>query len=446
MEAVVKDLNVTLLNPEWERIELLCHYLLTSRRGQNLDAEHLDRLRLLQEQVQHLRQPAGVWAAMGIDGLTQMEFDILACVAASEMEPRIGWLYQELQPGINKQYPTPALIQELTTLEPHQAGDLYEALERGGTLRRMRLIRAAGAGGTFEVLQPEPGIAMYLMGRPALQPPPPGSVAVDLRAGWDDLVLPPDRIAMLHEYLLWIKQHDVVVGEWGGARIGGPIALFAGASGTGKTFAASVIANELGWQLYRVDLGRLVSKYIGETEQNLNNLFDAAYGRPIVLQFDEADSLFGKRGEVKEARDRYANMGVSHLLARIESHYGPCILTSNLRKHLDPAFARRFQMVVEFPRPDAAARAQLWRLLFPPRAPHLDEVDPVLLGRAVALSGGNIRNAALHAAYLAAGEERPISLRHVALAVWRELAKDGRELSLLDLGLLAQHLPDEAKC
>jgi len=198
--------------------------------------------------------------------------------------------------------------------------------------------------------------------------------------------------------------------------------------------------------LYRVDLGRLVSKYIGETEQNLNNLFDAAYGRPIVLQFDEADSLFGKRGEVKEARDRYANMGVSHLLARIESHYGPCILTSNLRKHLDPAFARRFQMVVEFPRPDAAARAQLWRLLFPPRAPHLDEVDPVLLGRAVALSGGNIRNAALHAAYLAAGEERPISLRHVALAVWRELAKDGRELSLLDLGLLAQHLPDEAKC
>jgi len=445
MDAAVKDLKVMLLNPEWERIELLCHYLIASRRGQKLGDEQLNRLRVLQEQVLHLRQASGVWVSMGIQGLSCIEYDVLACVVAPEMEPRIGWLFQELQPGINKPYPTPALIQELIALEPHQAGDLYSALQKAAALRVYRLIRLNGTG-PFETVQPEAELAMHLMGMKVAIPAPPGSSAVHIAAGWNDLILPPDRIKMLREYLLWIQHQHKVVGEWGGNMTGGPVALFAGASGTGKTLAASVIANELGWQLFRVDLGQLVSKYIGETEKNLNDLFDAAYGRPIVLQFDEADSLFGKRGEVKEARDRYANMGVSHLLSRIETHQGPCILTSNLRKQLDPAFARRFQMVIEFPRPDVAARARLWSLLFPPRAPLLDEVEPGLLGRSVALSGGHIRNAALHAAYLAAGEDKPVSLRHVALAVWRELAKDGREMSLLDLGTLADFLPEDEKC
>jgi SpoVK/Ycf46/Vps4 family AAA+-type ATPase len=246
---------------------------------------------------------------------------------------------------------------------------------------------------------------------------------------------------MLREFLLWVEQRSTVEEQWGGIFVGGPVALFTGASGTGKTFAAAVLASELGWPLYRVDLGKLVSKYIGETEKNLNALFDAAHGRAMVLQFDEADSLFSKRGEVREARDRYANMEVSHLLTRIEAHCGPCILTTNLRKHLDSAFARRFQAVVEFPRPAAAARAALWQRLLPPRAPRRDEVDPALLGAAVHLSGGGIRNAALHAAYVAAGEGRAIGLSHVALGVWRELTKDGRDVSLIDLGPLARHLP-----
>jgi SpoVK/Ycf46/Vps4 family AAA+-type ATPase len=224
------------------------------------------------------------------------------------------------------------------------------------------------------------------------------------------------------------------------------VALFSGPSGTGKTFAAVVLASELDWPLYRVDLGRLVSKYIGETEKNLNRLFDAAHGRPMVLQFDEADSLFSKRGEVKEARDRYANMEVSHLLARIESHHGPVILTTNLRKQLDPAFARRFQVVVDFPRPDMAARTSLWRRLLPPRAPLDAGIDMDFLGRAVNLTGGGIRNAALHAAYMAAGAGLPIGVGHIALAVWRELGKDGRELSLADLGALAPYLPEKDPC
>jgi SpoVK/Ycf46/Vps4 family AAA+-type ATPase len=164
----------------------------------------------------------------------------------------------------------------------------------------------------------------------------------------------------------------------------------------------------------------------------------------MVLQFDEADALFGKRGEVREARDRYANLEVSHLLARIEAHQGPCILTTNLRRNLDPAFARRFQVVVDFPRPDEAARARLWERSLPPRAPVADDLDLELLGGAVNLTGGAIRNAALHAAFLAAGRGRPIGRAEVALAVWRELGKDGRDLAATDLGPLAADLPDGA--
>jgi SpoVK/Ycf46/Vps4 family AAA+-type ATPase len=139
-------------------------------------------------------------------------------------------------------------------------------------------------------------------------------------------------------------------------------------------------------------------------------------------------------------------MEVSHLLARIETHHGPVILTTNLRQHLDPAFSRRFQVVVDFPRPDAEARRRLWRRLLPPRAPGSAQVDVAFLGRSVNLTGGNIRNAALHAAYLAAGDGQRITLPHIALSVWRELGKDGRELSQSDLGALARHLPKEGVC
>jgi len=219
------------------------------------------------------------------------------------------------------------------------------------------------------------------------------------------------------------------------------VALFTGPSGTDKTLAASVLANELGWPLYRVDLGILVSKYIGETEKNLNRLFDAAFDQPMVLQFDEADSLFGQRGQVRDARDRYANMEVSHLLARIEAHRGPVILTTNLRQHLDSGFFRRFQTVIDFPRPDEAARIELWTRSLPSGAPITANLDPKFLGHAVNLTGGAIHNAALHAAYLAAGTGQSIGLPQVALAIWRELSKDGREVNPVDLGALAQWLP-----
>ncbi len=431
------------LLPEWERLQFLGFCLSQTRLGREIQATELRRLQELQSQVDQARGD-GVWTAVlpaPSAALSPLELDVLACVVGPEVEPRLGWMYQTLQPGMAHPYPSRALIQELLALDSPWVEKLHGALLPSAPLCAGRLIRVEGEH-PYKPLTPEPWIAARILGRAQSDPPPPGAVAVKVQATWETLVLPPSRKAMLREFLLWIRHRERVVNQWGGGAVGGPVALFSGPSGTGKTLAASVIASELGWPLYRVDLGRLVSKYIGETEQNLNALFEAAHGRPMVLQFDEADSLFAKRGDVKEARDRYANMEVSHLLARIESHDGPCILTTNLRKQLDSAFSRRFQMVLEFPRPDARSRALLWAQLLPPRAPRAPEVDPEFLGSSASLTGGGIRNAALHAAYMAADQDGRIELRHVALAVWREITKEGREASFQELGPLAAHLPE----
>jgi len=433
------------LNKEWERIELLAHLLVESRQGRQAASSVLERLQQVQLEVDQDRsQGRGLAGAAGLL-LTVLELDILACVLAPEAEPRLGWLFQHLQPGVPQPYPTPALLQELLAIGSDETSLFYTALSPSAMLRRGNLLDLEGSD-PYQPIRPVSGVAARLLGRPQLCAEVPGATLVKTHAAWDDLILPPDRVAILREFLLWINLKAKVVQEWGGEDCGGPVALFSGPSGTGKTFAAAVIAAELGWPLYRVDLGRLVSKYIGETEKNLNRLFDAVHGQPMILQFDEADSLFSKRGEVKEARDRYANMEVSHLLARIEAHHGPVILTTNLRKHLDPAFARRFQVVVDFPRPDIEARAKLWQRLLPPRAPRDPQVNVDFLAAAVNLTGGHIRNAALHAAYLAAGCNSALTLEHIALAVWRELGKDGREMAPAALGALASFLPAGVTC
>lgn len=448
MNAPLRSLPLlAALDAEWQRLDFLVWCLSRSRRGETVGEAEIVRLRELQTNVDTLREPEGAWETLLGFPLAQIDYDILACTLGPEMEPRLGWAFQNLQAGAAQPWATRSLMHELLALDAARSEQLRRALEPGGALRRRRLVRL-DQDDPYRPITPEPWLVARLTGRPQDIPPPPGATAVDLAASWDDLVLPLGRLAMLREFMLWILERDTVVGQWGGQKVGGPVALFSGPSGTGKTFAAGVIANALGWRLYRVDLGRLVSKYVGETEENLNHLFDAAHGQPMVLQFDEADALFSKRGTVKEARDRYANMEVSHLLTRIEAHDGPCILTTNLRKQLDSAFSRRFQMVVEFPRPDALARAELWRRLLPPRAPLDRALSMEFLGNAVALTGGGIRNAALHAAYLAAGEGSTgvpvaIGLTHIAHAIWRELAKEGREISTQDLGSLATYLPRE---
>lgn len=432
---------VTPIDRECARVALLGRCAADLRRGVAIEDGTLARLRELQAGVDEERRKGALWRRLADAPLSAVEYDLLACTVAPELDPRIGWIYQELQPTSPSPYPSPALVLEILATPPHLAGELHAALSEDAPLRRLRLVEL-DASGLFSVLRPGRGVTARLLDAPPPREAPPGATRMHVEARLSDLVLPADRIALLRELLLWVQHRRTVVEAWGGRATGGPVALFAGASGTGKTLAAAAIAGELGWPAYRVDLGALVSKYIGETEKNVSRLLAAAHGQQVVLVFDEADSLFGRRGDVKEARDRYANLEVSHLLARIEEHDGPCVLTTNLREHLDPAFLRRFQVTVDFPRPDAAARSELWRAHLPPRAPLADGIEPELLARSVALTGGGIRNAALYAAYLAAGGRGAIGMKEIALAVRRELAKDGRAVSHAELGQLARYLEE----
>jgi hypothetical protein len=447
MKAVSETVAAsTRLRPEWERIELLVCSLSHERLGRNLPEPLLERLKVLGAEVEQLRcDPESPWQVLLASDPGVLGHDLLALVIAPEVEPRIGWLYQQLQPGSPSVFLSVALARELLALDEPETGELFALLDEGSVLRRTHLLRVEGQG-PHQLLLPGPGAAARLMDWPRQLASPLGAVRVWSPARWKDLVLPADCLNQLREFLHWIRERRRVVAEWGGQDSGGPVALFTGPPGTGKTLAASVVANDLDFALFRIDLGAVVSKYIGETEKNLNRIFDAAHGQPMVLLFDEADSLFGQRGEIKDARDRWANMEVSHLLSRIEAHQGPVVLTTNMRRQLDSAFTRRFQVVVDFPRPDSRARSELWAKSLPPRAPLTPEVDPQFLGSTVTLTGGAIRNAALHAAFVAAGTHRPIGLPEIALAVWRELAKDGREVKPLDLGGLAQWLPEELIC
>ncbi|HEX7839006.1 MAG TPA: ATP-binding protein [Kofleriaceae bacterium] len=430
---------------EWSRVELLARCATERRLGRSIEEPVLAQLAALGQAVTQARRADTAWQRAARYALEGMEHDVLACVLAPEIEPRIGWLYQELQLGPRQPYATRALLQELLAIPAADLRHLGDLLSEDAPLRRLALIECDDSS-PFAPIRPARGVVARLLGFPVPSAPPPGTTKVSLRAGWDDLVLPADRVAMMREYVSWIEHRSTVIDQWEGRATGGPVALFCGPSGTGKTLAASVIASELGWPLYRVDLGSLVSKYIGETEKNLNLVFSDVHARQAVLQFDEADSLFGKRGEIRDARDRYANLEVSHLLARIEQHDGPCILTTNLRGNLDPAFARRFQIVIDFPRPDLAARSRLWRLHLPRKAPLEATLDLDAIAGAVHLTGGAIRNAAMHAAFLAAAGRGVIGMPELSLAIWRELGKDGRSLSPADLGPLASFVPRGALC
>lgn len=250
-------------------------------------------------------------------------------------------------------------------------------------------------------------------------------------AGWDDIVLPDPQVALLRAITAQVRQRMKVYETWGFADKGerglGISVLFAGASGTGKTMAAEVLANELRLDLYRIDLSAVVSKYIGETEKNLRRVFDAAEEGGAILLFDEADALFGKRSEVKDSHDRYANVEVSYLLQRMEAYRGLAILTTNMKQALDTAFLRRLRFVVEFPFPDAAQRAEIWRRIFPKKTP-TEALDPARLAR-LNVAGGNIRNIALYAAFLAAEAGEPVRMSHVLQAAKVEYAKIERPLT-----------------
>jgi SpoVK/Ycf46/Vps4 family AAA+-type ATPase len=243
-------------------------------------------------------------------------------------------------------------------------------------------------------------------------------------------VLPPEARAQLRELCERARYQQLVLERWGfgrkHARRAGLTALFVGQPGTGKTMAAEIVAGDLGLDLYRIDLSSVVSKYIGETEKNLERVFRAADQGDALLLFDEADALFGKRSEVRDAHDRYANVEVAYLLQRLETYQGVAILTSNLRGNVDEAFMRRLDFVLEFPMPEEAERLAIWRRALPPEAPLAPDVDLPFLARKFRLAGGHIRNVALAAAFLAAAEGVPMAMKHLVRATRREHQKLGK--------------------
>ncbi len=257
------------------------------------------------------------------------------------------------------------------------------------------------------------------------------------RYSWSDIILPTDQLCILQEIVAAVRGRAKVLEEWKvGQRLAasnGVAILFAGPPGTGKTMAAEVIAAELGLDLYKIDLSTIVSKYIGETEQNLERIFNEAQSSNAILFFDEADALFGKRSEVKDAHDRYANIEVSYLLQRMEAYDGVTILATNLRANLDEAFTRRLQFAIDFPFPEEDDRQRIWETLFPPDAPRAPDLDFALLARRFKLAGGNIRNIIVTAAFLAAADNHPITMRHLLHAARRELQKIGRLVKESDM-------------
>ncbi len=275
------------------------------------------------------------------------------------------------------------------------------------------------------------------------------AVKIEPHYSWGDITLPGDTLTHLHEICSQARNHYKVFGAWGfNKKLSygrGLSALFVGASGTGKTMAAEVLAHELGLDLYKVDLSGVVSKYIGETEKNLGRIFAEAETSNAILFFDEADALFGKRTEVADAHDRYANIEISYLLQKMEAYEGIVILATNLRENMDEAFTRRIRFVIEFPFPDEANRRHIWQSHFPSEAPTSPEIDYEFLAREFQVAGGIIRNIVLNAAFLAAsaseadparsnGEARAIGMPEILHGARREFAKMGKRWNEQPLG------------
>jgi SpoVK/Ycf46/Vps4 family AAA+-type ATPase len=262
----------------------------------------------------------------------------------------------------------------------------------------------------------------------------------------EHLILPYDAIAQLKEVCNQVRRRHIVYDRWGFDRklsLGKGInVLFSGPPGVGKTMAAEVFANELDLDLFKIDLSQIVSKYIGETEKNLNRVFDEARASNAILFFDEADALFGKRSEVRDSHDRYANIEIAYLLQKMDEYEGLSVLATNLKQNLDEAFTRRLSFIIDFPFPDEESRLRIWRSIWPMDLPLGDDVDLGYVARTFRLSGGSIKNVAVAAAFLAAEREEPVRTVHLVRATRREFQKMGKTFP--DGGLTRDSAPAEA--
>lgn len=364
-------------------------------------------------------------------GLTAAEAVVLLAAVAPYVDERFAVRYGELtdRPGVV------GLTGEVarTLVARSFAGRLDAAvlLSPQGRLRSSGLIDVEGD--LSGPLRPDPAVLAWLTG----QPPPEVTVSADFPARplttvhtLDDVVLPAAARGRIADLEARIAHRRVVVDDWGFGshhdNAAGLIALFHGPPGTGKTMTAAALAASAGLQAYLVDLSALVSKYVGETEKSLSKVFDRAAREHCVLVFDEADAVFGARTEVDDAHDRYANQEVSYLLSRIEQHPGTVVLTTNLVANIDAAFQRRIHVMVEFPEPGPGERERLWRRVRPEQLPFDDGIDLSGLARRYPLTGAQIREATLDAAYLAAADGRVVTERHLLTGVRRQYEKAGR--------------------
>ncbi|MEM7236595.1 MAG: ATP-binding protein [Pseudomonadota bacterium] len=452
--AASAEFDHALLEMEWARIGHLISLAEAMRTGTVLEDSFSEAFGSVSEAVQSNREH-GAWMVLRdtvapdlLDGFLQLDLDLLVLALAGEARPALAPRIQSLQPQLQTPAPCLSVLQELLMLDDvSEVSALYDRLEPSAPLIAAGLLRVSGEG-PYQTVHATPLAQRTVLGRPTDLAPPNGAHLETRRGRWSDLVLPEATLRSLKDFTAWLKRRDQLA-AWGARGMGGPLALFSGGSGTGKSYAACVLAAELSadteqpWALYTLDLGRVMSKYIGETEQNLNRLLDALDGRRAILQIDEADGLLGKRGDVSDARDRYANLEVSHMLSRFERHAGPVILTSNLRSNIDAAFLRRFQMVIDFPAPDAESRARLWNSLLPPGAPRTEDLDVNAVARAARLSGGSIQNAAHYATVLAAEQDGAVSPRHLARAIWAELGKENRQVRRSEIGSLAAFIEED---
>jgi ATP-dependent 26S proteasome regulatory subunit len=342
----------------------------------------------------------------------------LALVAPSFSDHRTNWTIHLTQAGIRVE---PSMIHTLSDRFRLTATQIQDAIATVQNQLAYALELPDLKATLFQAARQQSGHRLAQLAQ-AIQP----------RYDWSDLVLPNVQLEQLQEICLHLKHRYTVFETWGFDRklsLGkGVNALFAGASGTGKTMAAEVIASSLQLDLYRIDLSQVVSKYIGETEKNLSQIFTAAANANAILLFDEADALFGKRTEISDSHDRYANIEVGYLLQQMEAYEGLAILTTNLKSNLDEAFIRRLRFIVDFSLPSGAERYQIWQQIFPKMLPIDPEIDWHMLAKQFEITGGNIRNIALAAAFLAADDGKNLTMLHLKQAIRREYQKMGKPL------------------
>jgi winged helix domain-containing protein/ATPase family protein associated with various cellular activities (AAA) len=374
-------------------------------------------------------------------GLSALDAEILLIAVAPDLDRSFEACYGYLNDDVTRRRATVGLALELTgysTLDPGARGRftataplvsgnllIFDETDRPYLTRSLRVPDRVVA-----YLLGDGDLASTVAVAGSRRIMGPGVRRVEPGVGWDDLVLPDEPAGTLRELVDRVRNRDRVLGVWGlrvgGGRGRGVTALFAGESGTGKTLAAEVVARELGLDLYVAELSALVDKYVGETEKNLERLFEQAERVNAVLLFDEADAIFGKRSETKDSHDRYANMESSYLLQRLESFDGVAILTTNLRGNIDDAFTRRFDLIAHFPFPDRKLRRQLWAGCLTEAVPVAGDIDLDPIAAGFELAGGAIRAAATTAAYLAAAAGRPVSQADLLAGARREYRKQGR--------------------